>query len=147
MNRLPSEKQAVVATIDPDAYGAGTELSDAIDMSKFESIQAILLLGTFISTGLADFKLVQAVTSGGSYKDISGKAITQLTDASPDDDKQAIINLRAEELDVANEYRFVKMSFTLTTAGADSGAIALGANAAVEPASDNDLASVAEIIN
>lgn len=146
MNKLPSEQAAVVATIDPDAYAAGAELSDAIDMSKFESIQAILMLGTMVTDCTADFKLTQATTSGGTYKDVTGKAATQLTEAGTDSDKQAVINCRREDLDIDNGYRYVKMSLTLGTAGSDAGAIALGHNASIEPASDNDLASVDEIV-
>jgi len=146
MNRLPSEKQAVVGTIDPDVYTAATYLSDAIDMSKFESIQAIVMAGVLGTAATLDAKLVQATTAGGTYKDVTEKAITQLVKAT-DDDKQAIINLRVEELDVANDYRFVKLSMTVGTATSDAGAVVLGANAAINPASDNDLASVAEIVS
>jgi len=145
MNKLGSEQAAVVGTIDPDVYVASTELSDAIDMSKFESIQAIVMTGILGASATVDAKLVQATTAGGTYKDITGKAITQLVKATNDDD-QAIINLRAEDLDVANEYRFVKLSLTVGTATSDAGAIVMGHNAVVEPASDNDLASVVEIV-
>jgi hypothetical protein len=146
MNRLPSEKAAVVATIDPDAYTAATYLSDAVDMADFESIMALVKVGTMASTSTVDAKLVQATTSGGTYKDITGKAITQLTEAGTDSDKQAIINCRAEDLDVANDYRYVKLSVTVAAAASDLDGTILGFNAAVNPASDNDLASVAEIV-
>ena len=32
----PSEQMAIVATIDPDAYGADTYVSDWIDIGKFK---------------------------------------------------------------------------------------------------------------
>lgn len=144
INALPSECQAVVATIDPDVYTAAEYLSDAIDMNDFESIQAIVMAGTLGSSATLDAKLTASATSGGSYADITGKAITQLTQAGSDDDKQAIINLRAEEL--TEGLRFVKLSMTVGTATSDAGAIVLGANARNNPASDNDLASVDEIV-
>jgi hypothetical protein len=147
MNRLPSEKAALVATIDPDVTTASTVLSDAVDMADFESIMATVLAGTLGASATLDAKLVQATTAGGTYKDITGKAITQMTQAGTDQsDTQAIINCRAEELDVDNEYRFVKLSLTVGTATSDVGAIIQGFNAAVNPASDNDLASVGEIV-
>lgn len=146
INVLPSEAAAVVATIDPDVYVASTELSDAVDMSKFESIQAIVMAGTLGASATLDGKLVQATTAGGTYKDITGKAITQLVKAT-DDDKQAVINCRAEELDLANNYRWVKLSMTVGTATSDAGAIIMGHNPHYGPASDSDLASVAEIIS
>ena len=146
MNALPSEQAAVVATIDPDAYAASTVLSDAIDMADFESIMAIIMAGTLVTNATLDAKLTQATTSGGTYKDITGKAITQLTEAGTDSDKQAIINCRREDLDIDNGYRYVKLSLTLATAGGDAGAAVLGFSPAVQPASDNDLASVDEIV-
>lgn len=145
MNRLPSEKAAIVGAIDPDANTAATYLSDAIDMSKFESIMAVIMAGILGASATIDAKLVQATTSGGTYKDVTSKAITQLVKAT-DDDKQAIINCRAEDLDVDNDYRYVKLSMTVGTATSDSGAVVLGFNARTNPASDNDLASVAEIV-
>jgi len=147
-NALPSEQAAIVATIDPDVTTASTVLSDAIDMSKFESIMAIVMAGTLGSSATLDASVTQATTAGGTYKAISGKAITQMTQAGTDQsDDQAIINVRAEELDVDNGYRFVKLSMTVAAATSDAGGIVLGFNAVVNPASDNDLASVGEIVS
>ncbi len=144
-NSLPSEQAAVVGVIDPDAYAAATYLSAAIDMSKFESIQAIVAVGDFVATATLDAKLTSSATSGGSYTDVAGKAIAQMTAAGTDDNKQAVINCRASELPAG--HRFVKLSVTLGTAGADLGAVVLGHNPGHAPASDNDLASVDEIVN
>lgn len=145
-NTLPSEVAAVVATIDPDAYGTGEELSDAIDMSKIDQILAIVMAGTLGASATLDAKLTQATTSGGTYKDITGKAITQLVKAT-DDDKQALINCRADELDIDNDYRWVKLSMTVGTATSDAGALVLGLGERYGPAFDGDLASVDEIVN
>ena len=158
-NTLPSEVAAVVATIDPDVYSHGAQSSDYVDMGKFDQLMAILLVGTFPDVGTTiDFKLQQATTSGGAgVKDITDKAITQIASGSPVvSDKQAVINLRAEELDLANDFRYVKAVAT----GADSsspadspantidyGAVLLGFGARYGPAYDNDLATVAEIVN
>lgn len=144
INALPSEVAAVVGVIDPDAYTANTYLSAAIDMNDFESIQAIVMAGTLGTSATVDAKLTASATSGGSYSDITGKAITQLTEAGTDSDKQAIINLRAEEL--TEGLRFVKLSLTIATATSDAGAIVLGFNPRNAPASDNDLSSVDEIV-
>ena len=147
-NSLPSEVAAVVATIDPDVYTANTYLSDAIDMGKIDQIMAIVMAGTLGSSATVAAKLTQATTSGGVYKDITGKAITTLTQASPDaSDKQALINCRADELDIDNDYRWVKLSLTVATATSDVGALVLGFGERYGPASDGDLASVDEIVN
>ena len=147
MNRLPSEKVAIGATIDPDATVASTVVSDYMSMADFESAMAIIMAGTLGSSATLDAKLVQATDSSGTgVKDITGKAITQLTQAGTDSDKQAIINCRAEELDIANDFNHIAISLTVATATSDVSAILLGLNARVNPASDNDLASVDEIV-
>ena len=147
MNRLPSEKVAIGATIDPDATVASTVVSDYMSMADFESAMAIIMAGTLGASATLDAKLVQATDSSGTgVKDITGKAITQLTQAGTDSDKQAIINCRAEELDIANDFNHIAISLTVATATSDVSAILLGLNARVNPASDNDLASVDEIV-
>ncbi len=147
-NALPSEVAAVVATIDPDVTTASTVTSDAVDMRDFDQLMAIIMAGTLGASATLAAKLEQATTSGGTYKDITGKAITTLTQASPDgSDKQAIINLRTEEMDVEGGYRFVRLSITVATATSDVGALVLAFGARYGPASDSDLASVAEIVN
>ena len=146
-NVLPSSLSAIVGVIDPDAYAAAAYSTGYIDMSKREGIQAILMLGAMVATGTADAKLEQATDgSGTGKKDITGKAITQMTAAGSDDDKQAVINCRKEELDIANNFTHVRLTVTLATAGSDMGAIVLDSAANYGPASDNDLSSVDEII-
>jgi hypothetical protein len=96
------------------------------------------------SGSTVDFKLQDATSSGGSFSDITGKAITQLTQAGTDADKQAIINLRFDELQ--EDGRYVKAVMTVATDASDSSAIVMGLPR-YYPASDNDIASVDEIVN
>ena len=138
------ERWAIVGTIDPDVTTASTVLSDAIDMSKYTEIWALVLAGTLGASATVDAKLTQATTSGGTYKDVTGKAITQLVKAT-DDDKQATIQCRGEDLDMDNSYRYVKLSLTVGTATSDVGAVVIG-RVKEGLASSNDLASVAETV-
>jgi len=145
----PSDRAAVVATIDPDVLTATTHDSDWVDMSKFERIMAIPMLGTFGEGAEFDAKLQQATDSSGTdAKDITGKAITQWSeDVSPvSEDKQAVINCRADELDVTNGFTHARLRITVAAASCDGGAVVLGFDPRQGPASDNDLASVAEIV-
>ena len=155
-NTIPSEDVAVLATIDPDAYAHGAQNSDYCDMGDFDQLMAVLMWGDSDTTTTFDFKLQEATTAGGAgVKDISGKAITQLASGSPEaGDKQAIINLRAEDLDIDNGFRFVRAVATVADSDspasavtADYGAILLGFGPRYGPAYDLDLASVAEIVN
>lgn len=154
MNAKPSELVAVLAAIDPDEYAAADAtplLSDAVDMSKFGALMAVISLGDVAATISVNAKFTQATASGGSYKDVTGTSITALT--GDDDNKQVIINLRAEDLDIDGGYDFVKLSVTVSDSASPDAAVAdvcatvLGFFPRFAPASANDLASVDEIVN
>lgn len=149
MNALGSEVAAVVGVIDPDAYAASTVVSAFVDMKNFDQVLAIVSAGTLTASSTLDAKLEQATDAAGTgVKDVTGKAITQLTQAGGDSDKQALINLRAEETDIEGGFSFVRLSMTLTAGtGGDAGGLLLGMGASYGPANDFDLASVAEIVN
>lgn len=145
---LPSERAGVVATIDPDANTAATYVSDWVDMSKYPVVLAIILAGELGTSATLNAKLRQAKDgSGTDAKDISGKAIAELTEAGSDADKQVLINVREDELDTANGFGFVALSMTIGVATSDAGAVLLGFDPTYGFANDNDLASVDEIVN
>lgn len=132
-----NERCTLVGVIDPDVSTAATYLTGAIDMAAYESCMAVVFAGTLGTSATVDAKLTQATTSGGTYKDVTGKAITQLTEAGTDSDKQAIINCRADELDVANGYRYVKLSVTVAVATSDMAAALFGLDARYQPGTDS----------
>ena len=143
---LPSEETAVIATIDPDAYAAGTETSDWADTENVARLLAILKTGIIVAGGTLDFKLQQATdNSGTGAKDITGKTAATLA-ATTDDDKQVLINLRTDELDVDNGFSFVAIVVEMTTQGADMDATLLGYTPQYGPANLFNLASVDEIL-
>ena len=149
MSALPSEKFAIVATIDPDAYTSSTSAytSDWANAEYFHEYLAVIAVGTIGTSGTIDAAIVQATSAtGAGSKAITGKSITQLTQAATQSDNQAVINLRTDELDVAGGFSFVAVTLTVGTASADAGAVLLGCQPRFGPASDNDLASVAEIV-
>lgn len=144
-NLPPSDRVRVVGVIDPDAYAADTYETGWVSMAEFESIMAIVLAGTLGASATLDAKLEQASDSSGTgAKDITGKAITQLTQAGTDDDKQAVINCRAEELDIDNGFTHVRLSMTVGTATSDAGAVILGLDARYQP--EDDASTVDEIV-
>jgi len=145
MKGLLTEKLAVLGTIDPDAYGTGTQGSDWMDLSKFRQILFAVMAGALGSSATLDFKVQEATSAAGAgAQDLSGKAITQLTEAGTDSDKQALINVRADEL--SDGYRYVRGVMTIGVATSDAGVLVLGGDATYLPASDFDLASVDEIV-
>ena len=145
MQSQPSERVAVVGTVDPQTVANTEKLTDAVDMSKFEEAMFILLLGDMAAETI-DFKLMESDASGGTYTDISGKAITQLAaHATNNDNEQYIINLKASELGAGKRY----VKGRVITGGATGGpacVVALGLAPRYGPASDDDLSSVGEIV-
>ncbi|MFD2206632.1 hypothetical protein [Kiloniella antarctica] len=146
-NILPSNRAVLAARIDPDAYTTGDESSGWVDMAVFENIQAIVCAGTLGASATLDAKLEQATNkSGGSAKDITGKAITQLTKASGQDDVQAIINCRSDELDTNNGFTHVRLTMTVGTATSDAGAVILGHDARYQPADGGGAVDISEVV-
>lgn len=145
MGKLPSERVAVLATIDPDANTAATYNSDFVNMEEWPEIMAIVMAGELAGTATAAFSLLQSTSStGAGEKAITGKSATTLT--TGDNDEQSIINLRTDELDVAGGFSFVRARLVVANAAADSAVIVLGMGCRHAPADDFDLASVGEIV-
>ena len=138
-----SEQLAVVACIDPDAYSTGTQGSDSIDMLYHERVMFIVMVGDLGTNGTVDFK-VQESADGSTWYDLSGKSITQLTDAGTDDDKQAIVEVATSEMTAGR--RYLRGVLTIGTAASDAGVVAIADSSRYQPASDFDLASVDEIV-
>lgn len=142
-----SENVAVLATIDPDAYGTGDQTTDVIDMRYWREVMFVVMAGTLGSSATLDFVVAgSAVVGMTSSATITGKSITQLTEAGTDSDKQAIIRVSAEEV-AAQGFRYIQGTLSVGTATSDAGVIAIGTHARYNPASDFDLASVDEIVS
>lgn len=145
---LASEKVALVGVIDPDATAAGTVTSGWIAAKDFYNFMAVVYAGTLGTSATIDAKLEQATDSSGTgAKDITGKAITQLTQAGSDSDKQAIINLRHGEMDIGNDFDYFRLSITVGTATSDVGGAVYGVDPSYGPASKSDLSTVDEIVS
>ena len=142
---LLSERLAVVATVDPMDGATTARSSDYVNMEEFDKLLAIVLVGAI--TGTIDAKLEQATDSSGTdVKDVTGKAITQVAD--DEDNGQMLINLRADELDMDNGFTHVRLTVTPTGGTTNLlGAVILAGDPKNYPASNYDLASVAEIIS
>jgi len=136
-----SEQLAVVATIDPDAYGTTTLTTDVFDMSVHHEAMFVIMVGT--NGGTVDFEVQESTATGaGTNTTTAVASITQL--ASADDDVQVVVTVRGE--DMADGYRYLRGILTLSAA-TDSGVVALADRARYKAASAGDLASVDEIVD
>ncbi len=143
----PSDQAAILGAINPVSQGAGTVTTAWIDISKFDKLMGIVQAGVLGASATLDAKIQQATSGAGAgAKDIPGKAITQLTQAGTDSNKQAIINVQSDELDVNGGFKFVQLQATVATAASLVAGLLLGFTPRYAPASDNDAASVDEII-
>lgn len=143
----PSQRAAIVGVIDPDAYAAGTYTTGWVDASRWYSFLAIVAAGDLGSSATLDAKIEQATSAAGAgAKDVAGYAITQLTQAGTDSNKQALINLKSEKLDINSGFTHVRLSMTVATATSDAGAVLMAFDPRYGPADLYDAASVDEIV-
>ena len=145
-NAKGSELLAILATLDPSSQAAGTATTGWISVANHHGLLAIVQTGVLGTGATVDAKLQQAQdASGTGAKDITGKAITQIVKASGDN-KQALINIRPEELDTINGFGFVRLSLTVAVAASQTAAQVLGVGARELPAHVANQASVMQIV-
>lgn len=147
MSKKPSEAVAIVGSIDPRLAVPAAYSTAYVAAKNFHQFLAQIAVGALVATSTVNAKLEQATSAAGAgVKDVPGKAITALTAAGADDNKQALINLRGEELDVDGGFAFVRLTVTVAAANANIAGTLLGCEARNGPASDHDAASVDEIV-
>ncbi len=103
--------------LDPDAYASGaatTTGAPEIDTRGFTECAFIVMAGDLGSSGTVDVQIQESATSGSGYTDITGAAITQLTQAGSDDNKHVVIRL-----DLRKRLRYLITEFTIGTAASD----------------------------
>lgn len=142
----PSQRVALLAAIAPVSQAAGSVSTSWVPLANFNQAMAVISAGVLGASATLGAKIEQATDAAGTgAKDVTGKAITNLVKAT-DDGKQAIINLRAEELDVSNRYAFIRLTLAVGTAASLVAASLFGLDARQGLASDNDAATVKEIV-
>jgi len=145
LNSKISERLALLGSIDPVSQGVGTVSSGWISAANFERFQATVQTGVLGTAATVDAKIQQATSAGGAgAKDVAGKAITQIVKATGDN-KQAIIGLRADELDVNAGFAYFNVSITVGGAASLVSASVLAGNGNM-PASTQNQAAVVQVI-
>jgi hypothetical protein len=145
-NAKGSELFSVLATIDPASQAVGTVTTGWISAGNHHSLLALVQSGVLGTGATLDAKLQQATdASGTGAKDVTGKAITQIVKATGDN-KQALINLRPDDLDVTNGYAYVRLSVTVAVASSLTAAQLLGFNPRFAPGDASNQAAVAQVV-
>jgi len=116
-------------------------------MRQFRRLLVTVAVGTFGTSASLAVKLQESSSSNGTFTDITGKAITALTEAGTDGDKQAMINLEDAEM----TYRWARILSTLTVGACDYAVLGQGFDPRYQDAGTTtawaDLSSVDEIVN
>ena len=145
-NSKASEMLAVLATIDPATQAAGAVSTGWVSVANYLGFLAQVQTGVLGTSATVDAKLQQALDSAGTgAKDISGKAITQIVKATGDN-KQALVNVKPEELDTVNGFGFVRVTVTVGVAASITSAQLLGVNPRYAPSDVGNQAAVIQVI-
>ena len=153
---LFSERVAILAAIDPDAYTAATYTSGWVKADKFHRYALIGMLGDEATSGTpygqTIFSIVQGNTdAGGGAKAIATKTASVTLAAaasSSEENQQCIINIdAAEDLDTDNGFYWIAARAVVSGDTSDAAAILLGLDPKYSPASDNDSSAVNEIVS
>lgn len=139
------ERMGLIGTIDPQTVSNSEVFTDVIDMSKYQKVMAVFMLGNMP----AETIVARCVTcdSGGTNAAAFKTASTLSAHASNNDNDQIIIELDGDELAEggSNAERYVK--FGLVTGGSTGGPAACAVFGEVKqpPATNHDLSSIVEI--
>jgi len=129
----PSNRASVVGIIPPQS-ATTVQSTGWILSTGFHNFLAIVQSGAITASGLIDAKIQQATSSGGAgakavYQNnntsLAAKAITEWT-AAANASSQALINLRGEDLDIANGFIYINFSITPSVASAYIAGLLMG---------------------
>jgi hypothetical protein len=145
-NAKGSEALSILATIDPISQGVGTVSTPWINVVNFHTFLAVIQTGVLGASATLDAKVQQAQDNAGTgVKDVTGKAIVQILKASGDN-KQALINLKPEDVDNTNNFGFVRLTLTVGVAASLVSGQLLGVNPRYASADAFDQVGVVQII-
>lgn len=148
LNIRLTEMIGVIGCIDPDVHTAAAYITDEVDMNKWSRVLFIVMAGTLGSSATLDFAVKGgATTNAGSHSTaVTGKSITQVTQGGTDgSDKQYLVEVTAEEC-AAQGLNFIEGTMTIGTATSDAGVVVIGLREDYSDVTDQDLASVTEIV-
>lgn len=143
----PSDLITVLAKLDPVSQGAATVTTAWVRVSDYHQLLAELNVGAMGASGTIDAKLEQATDgSGTGAKIVTGSAITQLTQAGTDSNKQVLINVAdVAKLDIAGDFDYVRLSVTVAVAASLIAARLYGINPRFGPGAH--IAAVDEVVS
>ncbi|MDR3638801.1 MAG: hypothetical protein P4L84_33650 [Isosphaeraceae bacterium] len=146
--QLTQSLTVAAAGISPVSESAGTYLTSAVDLKKFRKVLFVLNVGVISSGGTLSAQVQAATTSGGTYSNVSGTSITQLTQAGGNGNQTVLVEVSADHLQntMGNGYEFLKLQVVVGTAASLVNVTVLGAIGDHEPTSGNADASLLQTV-
>lgn len=145
-NLNPSDRAGIAAVIDPAQAAVGTITTPWIDARTFFSLLGIISTGVLGAGATVDASFEQATSNtGAGVKAVPGSAITQIVKATGDS-KQALINIRPEDLDKNGGFKFARLSITVGGAASMLAATVLGLDPRYGAAGVNQSSTVAQTV-
>ena len=145
-NAKGSEELSILATLDPASQAAGTVTTGWVPVANFHALLGVVETGLLGVAATLDAKFQQAQDNiGTGAKDVTGKAIVQIVKATGDN-KQALINLKPEDIDNANGFGYVRLSLTVGVAASIVAGKVVGMNPRYATADAFNQAAVVQII-
>lgn len=115
-----SEMFCPLASMHADSFAAGEHNSGYVALNNYHRAVILIDVGDLAATATLDVDLEQATsTAGAGAKAITGKSITQLTQAGGDSDDLVCMELRTEELDVDGGFDCINVEVTVANAAAE----------------------------
>jgi len=114
--RQLTDRAQIAVALAPVSKSAGSTTSAAVDMTGFGGGALLVNVGVIASSGTVDCKVQSSATSGGSYVDITGAAITQATQAGGGSGTSQLVSF-----DMPIGQNFVKTVLVNATAAAIQG--------------------------
>ena len=146
-NAKGSEELSILATIDPVSQGAGTVTTGWVNVANYHALLAVIQTGVLGVAATLDGKIQQAQDNAGTgVKDVATKAIVQIVKATGDN-KQALINLKPEDVDNINGFGFIRLSLTVGVAASLVSGQLLGVNPRYATADAFNQAGVVQIVS
>tara|TARA_R110000772_G_scaffold94595_2_gene192603 strand:+ start:71 stop:463 length:393 start_codon:yes stop_codon:yes gene_type:complete len=114
--RQLTDRATVAVALAPVSKTAGTTTSAAVSMLGFGGGALLVNAGVIGTSGTVDCKITTSAATGGTYTDVTGAAITQMTQAGGGSGTSQLVSF-----DMPLGHNFVKTVLVNATAAAIQG--------------------------
>jgi hypothetical protein len=134
LNTLFSERVQILDGLHAVSQGIATVTGAWIKADRHDRYVVIADVGVMTATATLDLKIQQANTAGGgAAKDVSGKALTQVTQAGSGGSKWYIIELDPAKLDIGNGFFWIATVHQVAAAASLLSLVLLGVDPQYAP--------------